>query len=109
MTSPAVLGVFQAESTHVGDGAAHMVIHVSMDQPLNLHEALALAGATGFSMGIELGLQIAVADIAAGRMLLRFYRDMRAEAIGTGELPDLTAQSEDARRAMADRFLEVLK
>lgn len=106
MSNQHVLEVFKAQNVKVGSATVHMIGHLTEAQPLSLDEALATAASMGFSMGLELGLSIAVTDIAAGRMLLRFYRDVREES----DVPvGLSDQSDHGRALMAEAFLEVLK
>lgn len=105
-----VMDVFKTECITVSKSTVHVIAHVSESHQLTLDEALHTAASAGFSVGLELGLAIAVTDIAAGRMLLRFYRDVREAAGAEGAFPGgMVDQSDQARQEMADRFLEVLK
>lgn len=109
MSSDQVFGVFQLEATRVGATTAQMVSHVTQHHQMTLDGAISTAAASGFSIGVELGLQIAIADIAAGRMLQRFFHDLRTEAHAAGVLSADEDHSDEARAEMAQRFLTVLR
>lgn len=97
MTAEAIERVYDATCANVGHELAHQTIHATpRNLPIPFERMLATAGTAGFSVGMEIGLAIAITDIAAGRMLQRWI----LEAI---------APQNDHRDQLAAELLAVLK
>lgn len=69
-----VLGVLNVESTVVARAVRAVVTREHVDD-----DGIDLAARSGYTVGLEVGLAIAVADIASGRRLLEFITDVVQE------------------------------
>lgn len=92
--------VYEREIGLTAETIVRQLLEMHDGRSVALHDLLKVAVASGLSTGIDLGLAIAITDIAAGRMLQRHIEHAIAED---------DPEAIDARIRMAGKYLAVLR